>query len=74
MQPIVNGLDAEYTDQVVFEYQLADTAPGRDRMRAYELRGHPSYVLVAPNGEVHWAATGAVPADIVRQQIAQLVE
>jgi hypothetical protein len=74
MQPIVNGLEAEFAGQLAFERQRADMATGQALMRTYNIRGHPSYVLVAPDGEMLWSATGALPAETLRQQIARGVD
>lgn len=73
MQPIVNGLEAEFAGQIAFEYQRADVAGGQARLRAYDLRGHPSYVLLAPNDETLWSATGVMPAETLRQQIVRVI-
>lgn len=49
MQPIVNGLEEEYSDSVVFHYLNANT----DGAAAFEqlgLRGHPAFVIFSPDG------------------------
>lgn len=43
MQPIVNGLEEEYGEVLTFERVNANLEPGRTLLRAYGLRGHPSY-------------------------------
>ena len=56
MLPIVNGLQAEYKGQLVFEQIDANQEIGQQRLRAYGLRGHPSYVIID--------AKGATPDDL----------
>jgi len=69
MQPIVNGLQTEYNDRMLFERIDANSDVGQQRMRDYGLRGHPSYVITDAEGGVLWSATGQLPAELLRTQI-----
>jgi thiol:disulfide interchange protein len=71
MQPIVNGLEAEFSSRIVFEDLAASLPAGRDIMKSYSLRGHPSYVIFGPNGTPLWSYSGAVAADVLATQIEQ---
>lgn len=73
MQPIVNGLEAEFDGEVVFERRNAATEAGQASLRAYGLRGHPSYVILDVDGEALWTAMGVLEADALRQQIRQFL-
>lgn len=69
MQPIVNGLQTEYAGQIAFEQIDAATESGQQRLRYYQLRGHPSYAVVDVKGKALWSATGQLPEAQLRRQI-----
>lgn len=71
MQPIVDGLEREFSEQLAFEQRDANTEVGQASLRAYGLRAHPSYVTVAPDGQVLWQFTGPLSADALRQQVCR---
>ena len=73
MQPIVNGLEAEFKGQIAFERRNANSDDGKATMQAYNLRVHPSYVLVAPDGKVLWTGLGEMRADRLSEQIRKFV-
>ncbi|HMN28171.1 MAG TPA: hypothetical protein PKE45_08455 [Caldilineaceae bacterium] len=74
MQPIVNGLETEFTGQLAFERRDANTEPGKAVMAAYGLRAHPSYVIVAPDGTALWSFTGQLQADALREQVRKFAK
>ncbi|QPC83108.1 hypothetical protein G4Y79_01660 [Phototrophicus methaneseepsis] len=49
MQPIVNGLEEEYSDSVAFRYLNANT-DGAVAFEQLGLRGHPAFVIFLPDG------------------------
>lgn len=57
MRPIVDEVRAQYQDRVVFRY-LDANGDGRDAFKQYGLLGHPSYVLLRPDGSVAWRFLG----------------
>jgi hypothetical protein len=69
MQPIVNGLEAEYAGQFAFAQRNARSPEGRAEMANYQLRGHPSYAIVAPDGRLLWSGLGPVPMEVLREQL-----
>lgn len=69
MQPIVNGLETEFTGQIAFERRNAITEAGKATMDTYGLRAHPSFVIVAPNGQLLWSYTGPLSAEQLREHI-----
>ncbi len=73
MQPIVNGLEQEYRDRVVFERVDVNTESGRLRFQAYRLRGHPGFVLVDTQGEVLWSFTGPLDSERFRLRLEALL-
>ncbi len=58
MTPVVNGLQTQFEGQVAFVILNANFGEGKDAFEAYQLPGHPSYVLLNPGGEVVWRAFG----------------
>ncbi len=74
MQPIVYGLEAAYQDRLVFDRLDAETAAGRTQLRKYSLRGHPSYVILDPQGDVLWSATGLLAEEILRTAIEESLQ
>jgi hypothetical protein len=74
MRPIVDGLEAQYKEEVDFLYLNAeDGGAGQAAFTYYALRGHPSTLLVAPGGEVVWQGVGVVEGTAIEQQIQSLV-
>ena len=73
MQPIVNGLEAEFKGQIAFERRNANSDDGKATMQAYNLRVHPSYVLVAPDGKVLWTGLGEMQAVRLQEQLRKFV-
>ena len=69
MQPIVNGLEADYGGRLAFDRVDANQESGKRFMRAYGLRGHPSYVLVDQQGNKLWSAAGVLAADALQTAI-----
>ncbi len=58
MEPVVNGLEMSYMDQIEFRTINAGTPDGQAMFRSFGLPGHPSYVLLNPAGEVLWTGFG----------------
>ena len=69
MQPIVHGLETEFAEQLAFEQRDANTEAGKATMQVYNLRAHPSYAIVAPDGKLLWSLTGQVGADALRTRL-----
>lgn len=72
MQPIVNGLEAGYGEQINFVYMnVADE--GMLLFEALNLPGHPSIVVFTAAGEETYRAFGVVEAEQIRTEIAQIL-
>ena len=69
MQPIVDGLESEYSDRIEFRDLDANSAEGGQAFRAYNLRGHPSYIVLNPAGEVLWTGLGEQTASQIKPQL-----
>lgn len=73
MEPIVHGLSQEFEGRMAFERRNAAEDAVQWNMAAYGLRGHPSFVIAAPDGEALWTHLGpleAKPLRVVVQQFA----
>lgn len=60
MEPIVHGLSEEYAGRLVVERRNAAEEIAKASMEFYDLRGHPSFVLAAPDGRTLWKWTGPI--------------
>jgi hypothetical protein len=60
MTPVVNGLEDKYNTRVAFVSLNAAFGEGKAALGAYQMPGHPSYVLLNPSGEVLWRSFGVV--------------
>ena len=69
MQPIVDGLEEEFKGVIAFERRNANSEEGKATMGAYDLRVHPSYVIVAPDGKVLWTGLGDMQAEKLSEQL-----
>lgn len=73
MAPIVNGLEDEYDDRITFQ-RLNAAEEGQALFQQYNLRGHPSYVILDTRGEVVWRFAGQTSRATLRQAIEQALE
>jgi len=69
MEPVVDGLEDDFGEKIDFRHIDASTQDGQSVFRAYGLRGHPSYVVMDPSGEVHWIGFGKQPTEALESQI-----
>ena len=70
MMPIVNGLEAEFSEEVAFVYLNAvDGAEGQRTFEALSLPGHPSYVVFSLDGNKTYQAFGIVETETLRAAI-----
>ena len=73
MEPVVNGLDEKYNEEIEFR-ALNAAGEGAAAFRAYALPGHPGYVVLNPAGEVLWRGFGELPAETLESELAALIE
>ena len=74
MEPVVNGLEAEFDTEVEFRWIDANNSDGRVIFQSFGLRGHPSYVITNPNADVLWLGFGEQAKDILAEQIHLALE
>jgi len=69
MEPVVNGLEEEFEADVEFRWIDAISTDGQKIFRSFNLRGHPSYVILNPEADVLWLGFGEQSRDIFIEQI-----
>ena len=70
MRPIVDGLEAQYGDQIDFLFlDAGDGSTGEEAFDYYALRGHPALLIVTPEGAISWQNVGVVDWEAVQEQI-----
>ena len=74
MVPVVDGLKEKYQDQVEFRQIDANSPEGKAAYQAYNLRGHPGFVLLSPDGTTLWTGIGEQPAEILEEQIRMALD
>ena len=71
MEPIVHGLELEFDGHMAFERRNAAEEVVKRTMVTYGLRGHPGFVIAAPDGEALWAQLGPSEEAPLRAAIEQ---
>jgi hypothetical protein len=78
MTPVVNGLETAFADVVDFRSLDATSGIGQRAFNSYGLPGHPSYLILDPQGEVLLRSFGPqtkqVLADAIEVAIATVLE
>jgi len=74
MQPVVNGLEQTYADQIEFRELNANAPDGQQAFRAYALPGHPGYVLLNPQGEILWKGFGEQSRESIETQLLSALD
>lgn len=70
MQPVVYGLQAEFGDRMAFQsYNALDGGAGQRAFEQLKLPGHPSYLILRPDGSEVYRAFGLLKPDTLRQAI-----
>ena len=70
MIPIVNGLEAEFGNEVAFLYlNAADNAEGQQAFESLSLPGHPGYVILTQAGDELYRSFGIMREDSLQSAI-----
>jgi thioredoxin-like negative regulator of GroEL len=73
MQPIVDGLEAEFTEGIVFQ-RLDAAVPDNERLQLqFGVRGHPSVVILDERGQVASVFVGPQDAAVLREAITAVL-
>ncbi len=73
MEPIVRGLTELYGDEVTF-LRLNAREEGQAAFEAGNLPGHPSYVLLLPDGSETWRGFGVLSFEDIEMAIQASLE
>ena len=73
MTPVVNGLETTFGEQVDIRSLNAAFGDGRNAFLNYGLPGHPSYVILNPQGEVLWSAFGPQSAGALESEVEEAI-
>ena len=74
MEPIVHGLSEEYAGRLVVERRNAAKEVAKASMAFYGLRGHPGFVLAAPDGNALWTWTGPIAEAELRAALQRALD
>ena len=69
MTPVVNGLEIEFSDLIDFRSLDAASGEGQRAFNSYALPGHPSYLILEPQGEVLWRSFGPQTKETLADEI-----
>ncbi len=72
MNPIVDGIEVEFTGQVAVIRINAEGTETAQLMNNYGVRGHPSFVVLNTNNEVTQRFIGPQTEETLREAIAPL--
>lgn len=74
MQPIVDRLQSEYEEQVGFVQANADDGgAGQAAFRGLNLPGHPSILILLPDGAEVYRGFGILEEDVLRAALNMVV-
>lgn len=74
MKPIVDGIEQQYADKLVFKRINADEGDGPAIMRQYRVLGHPTVLLFDQNGQETERIIGPQPTEKVAAALDKLLE
>jgi hypothetical protein len=74
MQPIVDGLEIEYSGSVIFIQINASTPEGLEIFNSYGLFGHPSYLILDSTGKVLWQSVGEQPVVVIEDALEENIK
>lgn len=69
MLPIVNGLEAEFGEQIKVERLDAAKQENADLMAEFGVRGHPTFVVVDADGQVQQTFVGPQTGETLRDAL-----
>lgn len=73
MTPIVNGLEAEFAGQLAVIHLNAADPHIAAQQAAYDMRGHPSFVILDAQGQPQNRFLGPQPIETLRAAITAVL-
>jgi hypothetical protein len=74
MMPIVNGLEADYSENMAFVRLNVGNGEGAQVFQQLKLPGHPAYVIFSADGKEICRAFGIVDAAQFRDIISKAID
>ena len=74
MEPIVDGLEENYQDQIEFLRINALSPEGKSAYQAYNLLGHPAFTILNQQGEMLWKGLGEQSRQELENQLIAAIQ
>lgn len=74
MEPVVNGLEEKYQDQIEFRRIDANSPEGKSAYQAYNLLGHPAFTLLNQQGELLWKGLGEQSSQDLEEKLISVMQ
>ncbi len=69
MEPVVNGIEEKYSEDVQVMRLNANQGKGQEAFRFYRLQGHPAFVLLGSQSEALWSGLGVINTELLETQV-----
>ena len=73
MAPIVDGLEAQYSEQIAVKRINADEGDGPEIVRAFRIPGHPTTLIFDSQGQEVQRLLGPQPAEVVQEALQKVL-
>lgn len=74
MEPIVNGLEKEFSNEAAVIQLNANEAENARLQQQYGMRGHPTFALLDMNGQLAQILIGPQTSDVLREALTAVIE
>jgi hypothetical protein len=74
MEPVVDGLAEKYQNQIEFRRIDALSPEGTSAYRAYNLLGHPAFIILNQQGELLWKGLGEQSSKDLEDQLIAVIQ
>lgn len=69
MEPVVDGLEEKHQNQIEFRRIDALSPDGKSAYQAYNLLGHPAFIILNQQGELLWKGLGEQSSQDLENQL-----
>ena len=69
MEPVVDGLEEKHQNQIEFRRIDALSPDGKSAYQAYNLLGHPAFIILNQQGELLWKGLGEQTSQDLENQL-----
>lgn len=69
MEPVVDGLEEKHQNQIEFRRIDALSPEGKSAYQAYNLLGHPAFIILNQQGELLWKGLGEQSSQDLENQL-----